>query len=170
MAGFEVVGRDEGLGNAVAALASIQLTPEYHDQDSWRCATGMCFAGWVVNHVMRTNETLMFHPNDASNAIVYSVPTDHNLVGKHLGSIAEAATAFLGYDPDDVDLFEGSRLTDGPVEGETGVPCLFHTEIEISDLVEGVADAFGISLFRLRGMVATAMKQPDPVPSWLVDH
>jgi hypothetical protein len=32
----------------VATYHHIKNNPQHHDQSTWRCGTGMCFAGWAV--------------------------------------------------------------------------------------------------------------------------
>lgn len=38
-----------GLDLAIATLAAIKNNPQHWDQATWRCSTGMCFAGWAIS-------------------------------------------------------------------------------------------------------------------------
>jgi len=56
-------------------ITTIELNPEHWNQDSWRCSTGMCVAGWVGQYEGR-----------------WVVP-DNKLNAEHAGSLLEYVLA-----------------------------------------------------------------------------
>jgi hypothetical protein len=100
-----------------AGLAAVEAAAERGEweQNTWRCETGMCFAGWVVT----LNGGRWLHP--AGNFGAFKVApedidaTDHVLtddIGQRWVWPADRACRLLGLDTWDTDLFSPDNTLD----------------------------------------------------------
>lgn len=138
----------------VEALAAIEENPQHWKQETWRCETGMCLAGWVVT---LSDQADWAHQAIAGEGITVGAKNSMVRLDGAFLAAGTAAEALLGVD---------GRRCEAPYcdhDGGTAVECargqmidLFGANNTLHDLYVLGAKAYGVDEETLREAVAKA--------------